>query len=170
VKLAWRPNITDTVDDVARAVRRDIKYGADWIKLMATGGVMDPISDYRVEELGEEQMAKAVEVCATKKCIYLTYGKYKYGNIKSSLTDFKERNGFEEVLVPRYYIPVTMRGRIALAFNLHHGVKSFMPPKVLGFITRVRSGFFKRFAVRETLKSNPSEIAPADASGVAGKS
>src|SRR5216683_463070 len=61
-QLARRPNISDTVDDVSRAVRRDIKYGADWIKLMATGGVMDPISDYRVEELSEEQMAKAVEV------------------------------------------------------------------------------------------------------------
>jgi imidazolonepropionase-like amidohydrolase len=61
-QLAPRPNISDTVDDVSRAVRRDIKYGADWIKLMATGGVMDPISDYRVEELSEEQMAKAVEV------------------------------------------------------------------------------------------------------------
>jgi imidazolonepropionase-like amidohydrolase len=61
-QLVRRPNISDTVDDVSRAVRRDIKYGADWIKLMATGGVMDPISDYRVEELSEEQMAKAVEV------------------------------------------------------------------------------------------------------------
>jgi imidazolonepropionase-like amidohydrolase len=56
------PNIVDTVDEMARAVRRDIKYGADWIKLMATGGVMDPISDYRVQELSEGQMAKAVEV------------------------------------------------------------------------------------------------------------
>jgi imidazolonepropionase-like amidohydrolase len=61
-QLVRRPNISDTVDDVSRAVRRDIKYGADWIKLMATGGVMDPISDYRVEELSEEQMAKAVEL------------------------------------------------------------------------------------------------------------
>jgi imidazolonepropionase-like amidohydrolase len=61
-QLARRPNIADTVDDVSRAVRRDIKYGADWIKLMATGGVMDPLSDYRVEELSEEQMTKAVEV------------------------------------------------------------------------------------------------------------
>jgi imidazolonepropionase-like amidohydrolase len=60
--LPLRPNIADTVDGVSRAVRRDIKYGADWIKLMATGGVMDPISDYRVEELSQEQMAKAVEV------------------------------------------------------------------------------------------------------------
>src|SRR5712692_12073183 len=61
-QLPRRPNIADTVDAVSSAVRRDIKYGADWIKLMATGGVMDPISDYRVEELSEEQMAKAIEV------------------------------------------------------------------------------------------------------------
>jgi imidazolonepropionase-like amidohydrolase len=60
--LLPRPNQADTVDDVNRVVRRDIKYGADWIKLMATGGVMDPISDYRVQELSEEQMARAVEV------------------------------------------------------------------------------------------------------------
>jgi imidazolonepropionase-like amidohydrolase len=56
------PNIADTPDEIAKVVRRDIKYGVDWIKLMATGGVMDPISDYRVQELSEEQMAKAVEI------------------------------------------------------------------------------------------------------------
>ena len=55
-------NIADTVDQVSMAVRRDIKFGADWIKLMATGGVMDPISDYTVQELSQEQMARAVEV------------------------------------------------------------------------------------------------------------
>ena len=37
-------NVADTVDDIAHVVRRDIKYGADWIKLMASGGVMDSIS------------------------------------------------------------------------------------------------------------------------------
>ena len=57
-----RPNIADTVDEVAIAARRDIKYGADWIKLMATGGVLDLISDFNVQELSEAQMAKAVEV------------------------------------------------------------------------------------------------------------
>lgn len=61
-ELAPRPNIADNVDGIGRAVRRDIKYGADWIKLMATGGVSDPISDYNVQELSEEQMAKAVEI------------------------------------------------------------------------------------------------------------
>jgi imidazolonepropionase-like amidohydrolase len=58
----YSPNLADTPDDINHVVRRDIKYGADWIKLMATGGVMDPISDYRVQELSEEQMARAVEV------------------------------------------------------------------------------------------------------------
>ncbi len=57
-----RPNVADTVDQVAMAVRRDIKYGADWIKLMGTGGVLDLTSDFNVQELSEEQMAKAVEV------------------------------------------------------------------------------------------------------------
>jgi imidazolonepropionase-like amidohydrolase len=57
-----QPNLADTPDEINRVVRRDIKYGADWIKLMATGGVMDPISDYRVQELSEEQMASAVEI------------------------------------------------------------------------------------------------------------
>src|SRR5215469_8750779 len=61
-ELPRRPNIADTVDDVAHAVRRDIKYGADWIKLMGTGGVADLTSDFKVQELSEEQMAKAVEV------------------------------------------------------------------------------------------------------------
>ncbi|MGH9364507.1 MAG: amidohydrolase family protein [Thermoanaerobaculia bacterium] len=60
--LAPRPNLADDVDGIASAVRRDLKYGADWIKLMATGGVSDPWSDFNVQELSEEQMARAVEL------------------------------------------------------------------------------------------------------------
>ena len=60
--LPRRPNLADNVDEVAIAVRRDIKYGADWIKLMATGGVSDPLSDFNVQELSQDQMARAVEI------------------------------------------------------------------------------------------------------------
>lgn len=60
--LPRRPNIANSVDQVADAVRYDIKYGADWIKLMATGGVMDPFSDFNMQELSEDQMVRAVEV------------------------------------------------------------------------------------------------------------
>jgi imidazolonepropionase-like amidohydrolase len=69
--LASRPNLADNVDQVGVAVRRDLKYGADWIKLMATGGVADVLSDFNVQELSQEQMAKAVEIAhrAHKKVI-----------------------------------------------------------------------------------------------------
>jgi imidazolonepropionase-like amidohydrolase len=60
--LPRRPNLADNADQVSVAVRRDLKYGADWIKLMATGGVEDVLSDFNVQELSEEQMAKAVEI------------------------------------------------------------------------------------------------------------
>jgi imidazolonepropionase-like amidohydrolase len=57
-----RFNLADTADEVATVVRRDLKYGADWIKLMGTGGILDPFSDYTRQELSDEQMARAVEI------------------------------------------------------------------------------------------------------------
>ena len=60
--LPRRPNIADNLEEIGPALRRDLKYGADWIKLMATGGVGDVLSDFNVQELSEEQMARAVEI------------------------------------------------------------------------------------------------------------
>jgi imidazolonepropionase-like amidohydrolase len=61
---------------MATVVRRDLKYGADWIKLMGTGGVMDTMSDFRVQELSQDQMAKAVELAhrANKKVMVHAHG------------------------------------------------------------------------------------------------
>ena len=61
VPIATFPNIADSPDAVRAAVRHNIKFGADWIKLMATGGVEDVLSDYTVQELSDEQLAAAVE-------------------------------------------------------------------------------------------------------------
>ena len=57
-----RPNLADTPEAVASVVRRDLKYGADWIKLMGTGGILDPFSDYTMQELSDEQIATAVAI------------------------------------------------------------------------------------------------------------
>jgi imidazolonepropionase-like amidohydrolase len=75
-ELPRRVNLADTVAEVSRAVRRDLKYGADWIKLMATGGVMDPMSDFNVQELSDEQIAEAVRVAhrAGKKVLAHAHG------------------------------------------------------------------------------------------------
>ena len=62
VPMVQFPNIADTVDQVRVAVRHQLKYGVDWIKLMATGGVVDVLSDFNVQELSDDQMKAAVEV------------------------------------------------------------------------------------------------------------
>jgi imidazolonepropionase-like amidohydrolase len=62
VPMAKLPNIADTPDEMRVAVRHDLRNGVDWIKLMATGGVEDSLSDYNVQELSDEQMKVAVEV------------------------------------------------------------------------------------------------------------
>ena len=68
--------LADGPEEIRQKVRENVKYGADWIKLMATGGVMDTLSDFRVQELSEAQMAKAVEVAhrANKKVMAHAHG------------------------------------------------------------------------------------------------
>ncbi|HEY4640635.1 MAG TPA: amidohydrolase family protein [Thermoanaerobaculia bacterium] len=61
VALAPYSNIADSVEEMQKAVRHDVRNGVDWIKLMGTGGVVDPLSDYTVQELSDEQLRAAVE-------------------------------------------------------------------------------------------------------------
>jgi imidazolonepropionase-like amidohydrolase len=82
--LPPRPNLADTVDGVSAAVRHDIKYGADWIKLMATGGISDPMSDFNVQELSEEQMSRAVEVAHRAHKLVMAHAEGQDG-IKSAI-------------------------------------------------------------------------------------
>lgn len=73
-------------------------------------------------------IAKAVEISAERGDAYLVYGRYDYGKVGSnSVVDFKYYNGFEHILLPRYYIPLTPRGRAALASGLHTGLVEVMP-------------------------------------------
>ena len=68
-------------------------------------------------------IAKAVEICASKGIKYLIYGKMG----SDSLGRFKRSNGFVKSLVPRYYVPLTLKGKIVLLLHLHHGVKGLIP-------------------------------------------
>jgi hypothetical protein len=89
-------------------------------------------------------LAKAVEVCAQKGMSHLVYGKYTYGNKKAdALTEFKRRNGFEKMEVPRYYIPLTFRGNIAVRFRLQLGLIGILPGDVLAILLKTRASFFR---------------------------
>ena len=86
-------------------------------------------------------MAKAVEVCHAKGIQYLTYGLYNYGNKGDSpIRQFKIRNGFEEILVPRYYVPLTAWGTLCLKLKIHRGLLGILPHAVIsmGINARVK--------------------------------
>ena len=89
-------------------------------------------------------IAKAVEICAQQGISYLTYCNYVYNNPDSSLTEFKRRNGFEQVLVPRYYIPLTLKGKTALILGMHHGLVGRIPRPLVKKLLRVRSLWYER--------------------------
>ena len=90
-------------------------------------------------------VAKAVEICATRGISHITYGLYNYGNKRdSSLREFKIRNGFEEMLVPRYFVPLTLWGRLCMKVNLHRGLIGNLPNSVISIGLRARSLWYKK--------------------------
>jgi hypothetical protein len=84
-------------------------------------------------------IAKAVEICESNGVSHFVYGSYTYNEENSSLTEFKRRNGFEKILVPRYYVPLTLKGDVALKLNLHRPLANFVPVQMLTQIRKLRS-------------------------------
>jgi hypothetical protein len=56
----------------------------------------------------------------------------------TSLVDFKRYNGFQEMRVPRYFVPLTAKGRIALSLRLHRGWKAMLPAQVVAPLKKLR--------------------------------
>lgn len=95
-------------------------------------------------------LAKAVEICEQRKMEHFVYGQYVYGkNTDSPLTEFKRRNGFEQVLLPRYYIPLTAKGSMALALKLHLGLRRLLPSKVETILQALRARVYERAVIKQ---------------------
>jgi hypothetical protein len=69
-------------------------------------------------------LAKAVEVCAEHKDPWLMYG--RMGN-HPSLDAFKESNGFSKLVLNRYYLPLTRKGKISIKLGMHRTLKDTLP-------------------------------------------
>jgi hypothetical protein len=90
-------------------------------------------------------LTKAMEICAQKGAAYFVYGNYVYGNKKdSSLVEFKRRNGFEQLNFPRYYLPLTWKGRIYVALRLYRGAVGLLPAPVLNLLLKIRDKIYAR--------------------------
>ena len=119
-----------------------------FIKIVYRGSVASilqilPRASHHDKRPANALIAKAVERCEEKGVSYLTYGMFNYGNKReSSLIDFKIRNGFEEVLVPRFYIPLTPWGSHCLRMKLHRGLLAVLPLSAITTALRARAKWY----------------------------
>jgi hypothetical protein len=87
-------------------------------------------------------ISKAIEVCESKKIKYLIYGKHTYGKKKeSTIIEFKENNGFNKIEFPRYYIPLTAKGQLALKLGGHKGWTNLLPESIPKILVQLRSKY-----------------------------
>jgi hypothetical protein len=101
-----------------------------------------PKSSHSDKRPANALMAKAIEVCASRGFSYLTYGLFNYGHKGDcSLREFKIRNGFGEMRVPRFYVPLTMKGRVCMKLALHRGLLGILPPRVISLGVSARGNW-----------------------------
>jgi hypothetical protein len=102
-------------------------------------------------------LAKAIEICADKCIKYLNYGAYEYpGKKQNSLTEFKSRHGFARWEYPRYYVPLTLKGRVYLTLGLHRGLKRLVPTPALVAMLRTRAAAYSLFRM---IKRDHTDVA-----------
>lgn len=125
-----------------------------FIKLVANedwtqAGLMHIVSmiQYKDKAPTNALIAQAVRSCADRSIPHLWYANFSYRKKQhDSLADFKRYNGFQKIGVPRYYVPLTTTGRIALRMGLHHAIADRIPEPVAASYRRVRAFWYsKRF-------------------------
>jgi hypothetical protein len=90
-------------------------------------------------------LAHAVRACADRGIPYLVYSRFSEGNKeRDSLMDFKENNGFKRVDLPRYFVPLTPWGKVALHLGLYKRWTDHVPEAVVSRLRQLRNARHNR--------------------------
>ena len=98
-----------------------------------TGQIISKIK-HRDKATNNVLIAKAVEVCEKKGLPHLVYLYWT----NDSLAEFKRRCGFLETKVPRYFVPLSQKGKLALKAGLHRGWKAALPDRIKTPLKKLR--------------------------------
>lgn len=80
-------------------------------------------------------IAKAVEICAEANVPRLQYGVWS----RRGIGEFKQRHDFQPYRVPRYYVPVSTIGSLALSLGLHRPLIARAPDEWLDRAANIRA-------------------------------
>lgn len=121
-----------------------------FIKLVYVGelaGMMQILSKIKDRDKAPNNalVAKAVQICVDKNIQYLTYAKYVYGKKGvDPMAEFKRHNGFQRVDIPKYFVPLSLKGLIGLKLRLHHDFDEFLPQSFIRYLRNVRARWYKK--------------------------
>lgn len=151
-------HITDSADEMRKAVREEFKYGAKNIKVMATGGVMSATDEIDDIELSEDELEVAVQEAHSK---HMTVAAHAQGNrgIQISLeagVDSIEHGIYIDQKQARYmkehdiYLVPTLNAPTCIAEN----GPGILPDYMLRKNDQVKEDFFKNIgaAIKEGVK------------------
>jgi hypothetical protein len=122
-----------------------IKLVSDETRTQA--GLMNIVSmiQHRDKAPTNALVAQAVRSCAERGISHLVYSNFAYGNKQpDSVADFKERNGFLRINVPRYYVPLTSLGWAAFNMGLHHRFVDQFPEPLTAKLREFRNAWYNR--------------------------
>jgi hypothetical protein len=95
-------------------------------------------------------IAKAVEICAERKIPYIIYTVWRRGEHG----EFQESTGFEKIPVPEYFVPLTLKGAIALRLGLHKGLRGLIPEKMMVWLLALRANWYSlRYHQKSRMRS-----------------
>jgi hypothetical protein len=60
-------------------------------------------------------------------------------------------------LVPRYYVPLNVKGELALRLRLHRGLKALVPEKIIDAIRNLRRKWYAIRVLKRNEKDNKIE-------------
>jgi hypothetical protein len=90
-------------------------------------------------------ISHAVRACADRGISYLVYQRYSYGKkLPDGIMKFKEVNGFKQYDLPRYYVPLTPMGRMALQLGLHQRLVDKLPAGMAQKLRDWRYSWYQR--------------------------
>ena len=94
-------------------------------KILRTVHILATFAD-RDKNVMDALIAKAVEMAGQKNIFHLHYGDWA----QSGLGAFREKFGFERHDCPRYFVPLNLRGELALKAGLHRPLRERIPPRL----------------------------------------
>lgn len=118
-----------------------------WDKNRTQAGLLNIVSmiQHREKAPTNALIAEAVRYCAEQKIPHLVYSNFAYGKReRDSLSDFKERNGFQRIDLPRYYVPLTGLGAAALRLGLHKKLLEHVPEPLIAKFRELRNSWYSR--------------------------